>query len=218
MRLIKKDTPPNSLEIFKHDITASYSTLPREIKDNIKSSLLREQKGICAYCEVKLKDSSRVSIEHHCEQSICNGKNAYPDRTLDYTNMLAVCKGIDPRTQKLHCDKQKATKNSTNGLPMTLSPLIDAHIKTLSFSSTGLIKSSNATFNLELNNILNLNLPYLKDMRSRKWAIIFRNSYDKNMNLNRKKMKKMIDRELDISTYFLDNCPSVSSYIRERYT
>ena len=66
MILIKKNRIPSSLVEYKRTINASFDNLPREVKDRLRTSLLKEQGYICAYCMKKLEDdSSKVKIEHY---------------------------------------------------------------------------------------------------------------------------------------------------------
>lgn len=50
MILIKKNRIPSSLVEYKRTINASFDNLPREVKDRLRTSLLKEQGYICAYC------------------------------------------------------------------------------------------------------------------------------------------------------------------------
>ncbi|MEM0994100.1 MAG: hypothetical protein AAF806_30080 [Bacteroidota bacterium] len=92
MRWIKKNKPPASFETYIRAEFASFDAMDKEVKDELRNALLAEQFGICAYCQQRLRIRF-IKIEHHCEQSICNGTDGTKDRRLDYSNLFAVCKG-----------------------------------------------------------------------------------------------------------------------------
>ncbi len=120
-----------------------------EIKEQLKISLLNEQSWVCGYCQQLIKDISKVKIEHHCEQRICNGENGYPDRRLDYTNLMAVCYG-NFGSNDLHCDSNKARFNANNGLPIQVSPWNNAHMACIKYHSTGKVDSTNDIHSKEI--------------------------------------------------------------------
>lgn len=220
MRWINKQSAPSSFQDYKRQNNATYEDLDRDVKTELRDSLLAEQFGVCAYCQKKLvKD---IKIEHHCERSICNGKDGTIDRTLDYTNLLAVCIGKGGRENDLHCDTKKATLDKNKGLPMTINPLNQSHIKTITYSSTGLIHSS--IYEEEINTILNLNILYLKNMRKEKWLMIFKYSRSKNGTINKNKMVKLLESDLTKKfnqekgyDEYANNFPGLSEYMMSKF-
>lgn len=171
MKLINKSYPPPLLITYKQINGATFDDMDQDVKSQLKEYLLNEQGWICGYCQQKIKNTECMKIEHHCEQSICNGVGGTVDRRLDYTNLMAVCMGRS--SSGLHCDTQKANFNTTTGLPINISPWIIAHINGVKYSSTGLISSTNRTHDNEINTILNLNTPYLKENRQKIWLQLF---------------------------------------------
>lgn len=184
MKLIIKSAPPALLVTYAGAHNASFDDMDEPVKADLKRSLLNEQGWLCGYCQQIIKDPSRMKIEHHCEQSICKG------RTLDYTNLMAVCEGT-AGTGILHCDSQKSKYNDRNGLPIKVSPWEVAHMTAVSYSSNGLVKSSFTAHSDEMNNILHLNIGYLKESRRNIWNKLFTLSKDKAGNFNKDKMKKL---------------------------
>ena len=72
-------------------------------KTDIQESLLEEQGALCAYCMCRI-DKDNMKIEHWNPQSIA------PNLSLDYQNMLGVCKGGEGNSKKFqHCDTKKGT-------------------------------------------------------------------------------------------------------------
>ena len=217
MRWIRKNTPPHEFQVYVRVENADYDEMDTEVKDVLRQALFDEQFGVCAYCQKKIK-LTKTKIEHHCERSICNGENGTQDRRLDYTNLLLVCPGKGGKSNDLHCDTQKATFDITNGLPMQINPTIKNHIATISYSSTGLVRSSKTSFDKELNKILNLNVKYLKKEREQKWLRIFRDSTDKNGGISKSKMQKILEHDLaKKDSQFTNDFPAMSEYMKAKF-
>ena len=119
MRLIRKVNEPSLLQDYRRQNNATYEDMDTLVKEELRKSLVAEQFGICAYCQRKLTD---IKIEHHCERSICTGENGFPDRRLDYRNLLAVCQGRNGQPIELHCDTKKADVNKNNTCLLYTSP------------------------------------------------------------------------------------------------
>jgi uncharacterized protein (TIGR02646 family) len=218
MRKIDKLQPPNSLITYSQTTNPNdpsykptYEGLDSNVIKDIKEKLLNEQGWVCGYCMQKI-NKSNMTIEHHCEQSICNGENGTTDRTLHYTNMLAVCQGKTHSEQ--HCDKQKSKFDAQSGLPMSLSPWERAHMNTISFKSSGQIKSSNLNYDNELNKFLNLNAKFLKDLRGSKFRKIFAASKHSKVAIQKAKMRSILERDLQKTGYsFSNDFPGLSEFM-----
>lgn len=216
MRNIRKNNPPASFVRYVKASNATFEDMDKDVKDDLRDALISEQKSVCAYCQQVIKKN--IKIEHHCEQSICNGQNGIQDKRLVYNNLFAVCKGFGGVNNEQHCDTNKANFNSTNGLPIAVNPLNRDHIRTISYASTGLIKSSNPQFSTEINQILALNISYIKDLRKRKWLQFFKYGKNKNGNLNRAKLRKLIEVDLALkNNSFQNSFPGLSEYMLAKY-
>lgn len=164
-------------------------------KQSVKESLLKEQGYLCAYCMSRI-DENNTKIEHFIPQSINNNLE------LDYLNMLAVCKGGEGNPpNKQHCDTRKGDtcikynpSRKEDDMMMKIKYLI----------KDGSIFSDDMDFNTQLNDILNLNLPFLKN--NRKAAIdgyicAFNKESDgkhiSDMNVMHKKINKISDSGKD---------------------
>lgn len=151
MRLITKCQEPKEWLNYRLTPGVVFAPIPE-----LRESLYQEQGGICAYCMRRLKDEpSREypsnKVEHIKPRSI------YPNLTFDYNNLVLCCDG---RTGNVsHCDTSKGNQD------LSFSPLEPHFIESLSYSSKGEIKSSNPKWDKELNEILNLNHPYLVSNR-----------------------------------------------------
>lgn len=115
----------------------------------LRDALLAEQGYICAYCmrEIPTKDKGvkeTSKIEH------VKSRDDRPDLQLDYDNMVICCPGYINADD--HCDKLK------DGDSVSFSLFTNYFPNTLSYSTkSGEIKSSNTTWNKEINELLNLN-------------------------------------------------------------
>ena len=70
---INKSTPQN----------LTYANIPSATKIQLKSKLLEEQGGICAYTMCRLENTDNCHIEH------IEPQNSKPEKALDYSNMVA---------------------------------------------------------------------------------------------------------------------------------
>ena len=224
MRKIDKKQPPASFvtyvkssNVLDPTYKPTFEDLDATVRKDLQNCLLNEQGGICGYCQQKITSLSRMKIEHHCEQSICNGENGSTDKTLDYTNLMGVCMGIGGK-KELHCDTKKSQFNNTNGLPIKISPWNKAHMGSVSYASTGNINSSNSVFQKEIDNILSLNTKYLKDLREQKYRKIFSTSNHKQPATFKAKMKKILEHDLENNgSRFSNNFPGMSEYMLNKF-
>lgn len=215
MRKINKSKPPGSFETYIKTIvpTPRYENIPQNVSIDLRLSLLNEQGWVCGYCQQKISTPNQTKIEHHCEQSICNGENGNMDRTLDYTNLMAVCSG-KAGYGILHCDSSKATFNSSNGLPINVSPWNNSHMQAIFYTSNGLVKSSIITHNNEIIKILNLNTKHLKELRKKKFILFFAAVGNIETKRGKEKLKKLLEEDLEFSNNkFSNDFPGLSKYM-----
>lgn len=220
MKKITKQAAPTSFQQYVRASHASYDHMDKHVKEELLNALIEEQGAVCAYCQLKLNVKT-TTIEHHCERSICNGSDGRQDRTLDYSNLFAVCPGVAPsKTSKkeFHCDTQKAKFNITNGLPITICPSSTAHISTVKYSSTGKLTSNNVNYDKEIDQILNLNISYIKEMRKDKWLRFFKLSRNKNGAINYEKMVKLLEFDLaKINNSYKNHFPGLAIYLKDKF-
>lgn len=153
MILITKDPCPEELTKYAKLKGACYDLIPQEVKQSIRTALLHEQGGLCAYCMGRISDDA-LKIEHFVS------RHHYPQMGLSYDNLLACCTGGEKKGKERHCD---SAKGSTS---ITCSPLNEQCINSLSYDlDDGSIHSSHAPWEQELNDVLQLNIPKLKQMR-----------------------------------------------------
>lgn len=154
MRNIQKQQEPASLTEHRCGEHADYDNYPA--KDDLRLSLMNEQRGICCYCLQRIRPTDAdMKIEHWQSQS------RYPERQLDYANLLGACLGGEgrrPRDQ--YCDTKKADSD------LSYSPVTHNVEAKIRYLGDGTIESDDTQLNDELNSVLNLNESRL--MRNRK--------------------------------------------------
>jgi uncharacterized protein (TIGR02646 family) len=155
MRTIQKREEPPSLAQYRHSPGATYSDFRH--KDVLRSNLVQEQRGLCCYCMSRIRDEpGAVRIEHwHCQER-------FPNEDLAYANLLAACKGNEGALDQ-HCDTRKGNQDLSRN---PANP--DHHVEDLiRYMGDGTIAADDQTFQRELNEVLNLNAPFLKSQRKK---------------------------------------------------
>ena len=178
MILIKKRKEPKEWTRYRSTPGVDYQAIP-ELVD----SLLKEQGYICAYCMRRIPSRDRLynkdgvtfieTKEDHRVEHIKSREN-HDELKLDYSNMVICCPGHIG--DEPHCDRSKGSDD------ISFTPLDPVSIDTLSYTTDGKIKSSDPTYQVELENTLNLNTKLL--VLSRKEA---RDEVIRNINQSCKK-------------------------------
>ena len=155
MRTITKGREPSRLARHRAVDRRDYENYP--YKDELRAALVKEQRGLCCYCMVSVTDSaSTTKIEHWASQS------GYPELRLVYLNLLAACLGGLGQPEELqHCDTRKGPRD------LKFNPANPEHRvdRRIGFKADGTIISSDQEFDTQLNEVLGLNLPMLKNRR-----------------------------------------------------
>lgn len=147
MKNISKGAEPESLNRHRCNTNSDYDNYPK--KDNLRESLVGEQRGICCYCTQRIRPSADgMKIEHWQCQS------RFPEKQLDYSNLLGACLGCQGQAlERQHCDTRKGDLDLTYN---PANPNHDVESK-LAFLGDGTIQSTDTAFDSEINEILNLN-------------------------------------------------------------
>ncbi len=155
MRAIVKGQAPPSLTKHRQTPHCDYDNYPN--KDALRRALATEQQELCCYCMGRIQpDAGAMKIEHWRSQT------RYPNAQLDYHNILGACMGGEGQPSRLqHCDTRKGNADLLWN-PANRTHAIETQVR---YGSDGTIKSNNGTFNTQLNQILNLNLAFLKNNR-----------------------------------------------------
>lgn len=155
MRAIKKGAEPASLTAHRQTPHCDYNNYAD--KNALRHALVTEQRGICCYCMGRIHNGpTTVKIEHWRSQT------HHEAEQLNYRNLLAACLGGEGQPARFqHCDTKKGDSD------LQWNPADPAHrIETrIHYLPDGSIRSNEAAFNSQLENILNLNLPFLKNNR-----------------------------------------------------
>lgn len=183
MILIKKSKEPKRWIQYRQTPGVTFQPI-HELKD----SLLKEQGFICAYCMRRIPVVDKNSNENHRIEHILS-QDHYPNESLKYSNMVICCPGHIGDED--HCDKKKGNAD------ISFSPFDKNFIQTLSYTTSGNIKSSNPQYDKELNEVLNLNTKLL--LQNRKMMIDelikqVNTNFNNNKPIAKGFLKKMISR------------------------
>ncbi|MEE4279318.1 MAG: retron system putative HNH endonuclease [Halieaceae bacterium] len=155
MMEIAKNSEPNSLTEHRAAAYSDYDNYAE--KDELRVSLVGEQQGICCYCMGRIRaDTNHMKIEHwQCQ-------DRFPERQLDYGNLLGACNGGEGKPGKMqHCDTRKGNAD----LKWSPADPMHAIAERVAYLTDGTIDSADGEFREQLNEVLNLNLPVLKNNR-----------------------------------------------------
>lgn len=162
MKHILKQTEPQAFTDWKalanQDWQPTYDDLRGREKKAVTAALIREQGGICCYCERRLSDGD-CHIEHFRPQS-----DLAVD-PLDFSNMLCSCQDRLKKREPRHCGNLKGDWFDANLLVSPLDPGCEARF---AFTHNGAIHVSKDDDQGAKQTItrLGLNLPRLRAMRA----------------------------------------------------
>lgn len=147
MRTILKGAAPNSLTQHRQQQHADYDNY--QDKDGLRQALVAEQRGICCYCQSRIRATPEdMKIEHwQCQAD-------FPALQLDYRNLLGACTGGEGRPAKhQHCDTSKGNQ------PLGFSVCDAAHPieRQIRFLGDGRIEASDTQVGAAIEHVLNLN-------------------------------------------------------------
>ncbi len=153
--MIIKGAEPNSLTQHRAQAQSDYNNYAH--KDALRVALVGEQRGLCCYCTGRVRaESTEMKIEHWQSQA------TYPQQQLIYGNLLGACLGGEGKSPtEQHCDTRKANRD-LNWNPATPAHVIESRLRYL---ADGTVESADGEFNTQLNDVLGLNLNYLKNSR-----------------------------------------------------
>lgn len=146
MRTIQKGREPQSLTQHRRMPHADYDSY--RDKKRLREALVTEQRGLCCYCQSRIRATKGMKIEHwQC-------RDLYPKRQIDYLNLHGACLGGEGRPEKdQHCDTRKKNDELCFSVCDTTRP-IELRIR---FLGDGRITSDDAGVDADLNDVLNLN-------------------------------------------------------------
>jgi uncharacterized protein (TIGR02646 family) len=153
--MIRKGAEPPTLT--RHRATSDTDWDGYGDKDALRTYLVNEQRGLCCYCLSRIRaQPGKMKIEHwHCQAN-------YAAERLVYGNLLGACMGNEGQPGKdQHCDSRKGDRDLSRN-PADPSHRVEDMIR---FMGDGTIVSQDRDFNTEINEVLNLNLAFLKNNR-----------------------------------------------------
>lgn len=155
MRQIVKGAEPASLTAHRQTPHGDYDNYGP--KDDLRYSLIAEQRGLCCYCMGRVHNGpTTMKIEHWRCQS------RHPNEQLNYRNLLGACLGGHGQPAYLqHCDTRKGDSD-LQWNPADMAHHIETRVR---YELDGSIRADEAVFDGQLDNVLNLNLPLLKNNR-----------------------------------------------------
>lgn len=172
MIYIKKGKEPRSLTEYRSRMGATYDDF--KDKSDIRSSLLKEQGYLCAYCMRRI-DPESMKIEHWHAQHAEDGTGE--ETALDYGNMLGVCDGYASSPHKDQtCDTHRG--NAT----IKVNPLSRESVALIAYRADGTIFSVDPEINKDLNETLNLNCEHAHLKENRAAAIRALQAYCRKKN------------------------------------
>ena len=162
MRAIQKAPEPRRLAAHRSRTHADYDNF--QDKETLRQALVTEQRGLCCYCMDRIRpERSSMKIEHWK----CRAHNQ--DQQLNYRNLLGACLGGDGKPASLqHCDTSKGDRD-IRWNPANPSHHIQTRVR---YESDGSIRADGAEFDDQLNSVLNLNLPFLKNNRKDRLDVV----------------------------------------------
>ena len=143
MKYIKKNPSPESLEEYKKTEGACFNDIPKDVKDEVRSSLVTEQGGICCYC------GKRIFPDHHSviEHLYPKGLKQYRHLQLEYTNLLCSCDGGEgDRSGKPKSEKRKFPSfcdDKKNNCVISVTPLDPTCEEQFAYDEEGHIYGNN---------------------------------------------------------------------------
>lgn len=142
---------PASWTAYKNTPGVSYAPTV-----DLRTALLEEQGYICAFCMRRIPLTKKDPKENETSKiAHLETRTNQPGKALDYDNMVICCPGnLDDNA---HCDKSQKSIDVT--MPI-FRPQIQASIAYGSY--TGEIKSSDSSWNDQIQELLNLNNARLK--------------------------------------------------------
>ena len=155
MRSIHKGTEPPTLAQHRQTPHSDYDNF--QDKDILRQALVTEQRELCCYCMGRVRAAGdAMKIEHW----LCQAD--HPTEQLNYRNILGACLGGEGQLFKnQHCDTRKGDR-ALMWNPAEPSHQIESRIY---YELKGAIRGKQGAFDDQLNDVLNLNLPLLKQNR-----------------------------------------------------
>lgn len=158
MRAIIKGAEPPSHRAYREIPNSKYDDCD---KDVLRRALITEQRGICCYCMSRIHNGwDTMKIEHW------RSRSRHPAEQLNYRNLLGACMGGEGQLPDFqHCDTRKGDQD-LQWNPADPTHYIETRIR---YKVDGSIRSDDPVFDAQLDDVLNLNIHFLKNNRKAVW-------------------------------------------------
>lgn len=215
MKYITKQEPPESFVRYSNKKGSNYENLSTNqfvVKEELRTSLLKEQGYICCYCGAKISRQTAI-IEH------LKSKRYNQHLRLNYNNLLASCNGgqrkrnkcADAKRKKLihppSCDNHKSDKE------ILVDPLMKDCESRFSFDELGNIYGEQDDVDAQKTiTVLNLQSPVLVNQRKASIA-----AFSYLTNYSKEDWEKELNKldELDNEGGYHPFCFAIKFYIKE---
>ena len=185
MRAITKGPAPKSLTAHRQTPHCDYENYLH--KTDIRHALVSDQRGLCCYCMGRIRNGpTTMKIEHWR----CQAHN--PGEQLNYRNLLGACLGGHGKSAHFqHCDTRKGDRD------LKWNPADPAHrIETrVRYELDGSIHAEDADFDDQLNDVLNLNLPVLKNHRKGSYDAVLQWWCSQKKRNHGRRLRERLERE-----------------------
>ena len=185
MRAIIKGPEPASLTAHRKKLHSDYDNYA--VKNDLRHALVTEQRGLCCYCMGRIrKGPNTMKIEHWMCQA------HHPGEQLNYRNLLGACLGGHGQPARLqHCDTRKGNRDLKRN-PAEPAHRIETRVR---YELDGSIHADDADFDEQLNDVLNLNLPVLRNNRKGKYDAVLQWWESQKKQYQGRVPRERLDRE-----------------------
>ncbi len=166
----------------------TYSNLDKDVREVLFKSLKEEQGYICCYCERELKHDEKGSRYYHIEHLYPKDEKQFPEKQLEYNNLLCSCQCNQTKKEDNQCGMSKGNWFSED----MITPLQKDCEDKFRYTEFGQIKSSdeNNPAIEETIEQLNLNSKKLKESREELINIFY--FWDKDYEEITKSERKLV--------------------------
>jgi uncharacterized protein (TIGR02646 family) len=190
MKYVRKNKEPNSLTQYRKQIGAYFDGYQN--KDDLRKSLLKEQKYICCYCMQRIVGKDEIENEQFLGEKMriehWQSQTNFPHLQLTYSNLLGACTGNSGQPKNLqHCDV------SRGDIPLKINPIMSACDTLIKFKATGEIYSDDVDIHNDLTITLNLN--YQTIVKNRK--VVLDTAYEKLGIYKGTWSKELLEKEIN---------------------
>lgn len=185
MRAIIKSREPASLASHRQTPPCDYDNYAA--KDDLRLALVTEQRGVCCYCMGRIRNGPMtMKIEHwRCRAH-------HPGEQLCYQNLLGACLGGHGQPARLqHCDTRKGDRD-LEWNPADPAHHIEARIR---YEPDGSIHADGGDLDDQLNEVLNLNLPMLKNRRKGVYDAVLQWWENRERGENGRVTRELVERK-----------------------